>query len=171
VARTVFKIAEVVARRLVGSIPTRSRQVKTLPALSDLRFIPMRGLEGAALLATPFGTQKRISLRIGYCGDHAVWNSRGNIASASPGGKRRETGPSRVSEANRPAATASFKTRLADRSGNPVILAASPRSNSPRMVASSKRRPPTTGTLRPCLKPCDRTFREPTLWTWADNAA
>ena len=26
VARTVFKIAEVVARRLVGSIPTRSRQ-------------------------------------------------------------------------------------------------------------------------------------------------
>jgi hypothetical protein len=28
VARTVFKIAEVAARRLVGSIPTRSRHIK-----------------------------------------------------------------------------------------------------------------------------------------------
>ena len=33
VVRTVFKIAEAVARRLVGSIPTRSRQVKTLAYL------------------------------------------------------------------------------------------------------------------------------------------
>ena len=36
-ARTVFKIAEVVARRLVGSIPTRSRQVKTLTPLTFFR--------------------------------------------------------------------------------------------------------------------------------------
>lgn len=71
----------------------------------------------------------------------AVWNNRGNIASASSGGKRNETGPLGVSEASRPAAQAPFKTRLAVRSGRPVILAASPRSNSPRMAASSKRRP------------------------------
>jgi hypothetical protein len=42
VARTVFKIAEVVERRLVGSIPTRSRQVKTLPPPSDFR-LSLRG--------------------------------------------------------------------------------------------------------------------------------
>ena len=39
VARTVFKIAEVAARRLVGSIPTRSRQVNTLAPPSDFRLI------------------------------------------------------------------------------------------------------------------------------------
>jgi hypothetical protein len=33
VARTVFKIAEVVARRLVGSIPTRSRHLRILAYL------------------------------------------------------------------------------------------------------------------------------------------
>ena len=48
VARTVFKIAEVVARRLVGSIPTRSRQnclvtlgltrTKSAPGLRFSRF-------------------------------------------------------------------------------------------------------------------------------------
>lgn len=39
VVRAVFKTAEAVARRLVGSIPTRSRQVKTLPPLTDFCLI------------------------------------------------------------------------------------------------------------------------------------
>jgi hypothetical protein len=34
VARTVFKTAEAVARRLVGSIPTRSRHVSMCPSPS-----------------------------------------------------------------------------------------------------------------------------------------
>jgi hypothetical protein len=56
VARTVFKIAEAVARRLVGSIPTRSRQVKTLPPLSDFALF-YAGLRRALPFTTPFATQ------------------------------------------------------------------------------------------------------------------
>ena len=44
VVRTVFKIAEVVARRLVGSIPTRSRQ-----ALFPRGFYPKRGSSSAGV--------------------------------------------------------------------------------------------------------------------------
>jgi hypothetical protein len=52
VARTVFKIAEVVARRLVGSIPTRSRQVKTLPPCNGFRLILRRFATYAAFYYT-----------------------------------------------------------------------------------------------------------------------
>ena len=50
VVRTVFKIAEVVARRLVGSIPTRSRHL-----LDSTLFYA--GLRGDGVFATPFTTQ------------------------------------------------------------------------------------------------------------------
>jgi hypothetical protein len=52
VVRTVFKIAEVVARRLVGSIPTRSRHFFA----SALYCV---GLQGDGVFATPFATQNR----------------------------------------------------------------------------------------------------------------
>ena len=51
-ARTVFKIAEVVARRLVGSIPTRSRH-------SFHSALFYAGLRGDGVFATPFTTQNR----------------------------------------------------------------------------------------------------------------
>ena len=54
VVRTVFKIAEVVARRLVGSIPTRSRH------LFDSALF-YAGLRGDGVFATPFTTQNRWS--------------------------------------------------------------------------------------------------------------
>jgi len=60
VVRTVFKIAEAVVRRLVGSIPTRSRQVKTLPPRLSLDAL-RRVLSGDGLSA-----MTRFSLYRGY---------------------------------------------------------------------------------------------------------
>jgi hypothetical protein len=62
---------------------------------------------------------------------------RGNKSSSACTGKRSDTSPFGVSEASIPSAMTSFKTRRADLSGRPVILSISPRSNSPRLSASS----------------------------------
>ena len=67
---------------------------------------------------------------------HASGKRRGNSVSSVSVGKRKETGPLGVSDARSPAATASFKTRRAERSGRPVTRAASPRSISPRISVS-----------------------------------
>ena len=68
-------------------------------------------------------------------------NSRGNSTSRASAGKRRDTAVLGVSESSSPAAMTSARTRRAVRSGRPVMWAwMSPRSNSPRISASSKSR-------------------------------
>ncbi|MBS4049463.1 MAG: IS3 family transposase [Alphaproteobacteria bacterium] len=70
-------------------------------------------------------------------------NNWGNSTSSVSTGKRRDTGPFGVSDASRPLSTTSFNIRRAVRSERPVIRAASPRSNSPRIAAVGRTPSPT----------------------------
>ncbi len=71
---------------------------------------------------------------------HVSEYSLGNKNSNDAAGNRRETVALGVADASRPSETTSFNTRLAVRSGRPVIRAASPRSNWPRINASWRSR-------------------------------
>jgi len=80
---------------------------------------------------TPWSSFKRTAL-LYYASEYNLGKSDSNVEA----GKRKDTGPLGVVDANKPSAITSCKTRCAVLAGKPVILDAWPRSNCPDRSAS-----------------------------------